>query len=644
MGIGNGAFNLKAQMLPNVLVGSAALEIQDSQSALLGASIVIKTMEENPGRVEDCTDREVMHAIQPTAIQPTAIQPLDQGNTALRASPRQKSVLAPTTAAPQSPVQAEKRELQVEPKEEDTAVLYSLSSPSTLPVIPQDGIYIVEGVRDTMALSAFEPHISPAAAECQGLSRVANLERSVKKRKPSVKFGDDKRRKVKKEILEESNNLLSIPQSDSMEETITLTYPATVATQEMPISHSTPIVENPGTPSNPETTIERLTTQKQEHSAKQSDAGKREDNIGAATSQSSSKAKLKSPLKKPGGRKIKALRKRLETMRRNIAKKQSLLLHTATLLKQPVENNTKPDPRRRSSSAPAGRRIPRTLHSTGEQDESGFLPRNIRASSEVLLDVKLEVNKPRARGRSAPPLRFCSRNRENASPKEGGTEARDFVHPQLNPIARGRRACTEGAIPATTSPIVTQLPNSATTKLRRSTRKYKRYVGVREPRETPRPKLKRKWAVAISAQKKGCAEHVFRDGGSSGVDMDISDALDISDGDISIDEGGLPFDLLEKLERAEKRPRLELIQPKKSPAVIGHEKLKKRATKAQVKNEEGGDEGETEGLPYDSRYHPSAVSYNAEDKRWKVPASCNRYVIILPYTYFTGTGRLADFE
>lgn len=100
--------------------------------------------------------------------------------------------------------------------------------------------------------------------------------------------------------------------------------------------------------------------------------------------------------------------------------------------------------------------------------------------------------------------------------------------------------------------------------------------------------------------------------------MDISDALDISDGNTSIYEGGLPSDLQGKLERAEKRPRLEL-QLNKSPAVI--KKLKTRSTKARVKNEEVGDEGET---PYDPRYHPSAVSYDVENKRWVVPASCNR--------------------
>lgn len=415
---GNGAFNietnLEAQMLPNVPVGTAASEIHDTQSALLDASNVL-TMGQNPNLVDDCADREMMHAIQPTIV-----QLVDQRNSALWASTRKRPALASYTAA----LRPQKMELQVKPKEEETVVLNSLPPPSILPVIPQDGIYITEAVCDTTALPAPESHIASAAVEYQSLSPVANRKRNVKKRKAPVKFGDDKRRKVKREMLKKSNNLLSIQQFDIMEETIAVAGPDAVAAPEIPISDLTPVAEYLCGPSNPEPTIRGLATKKPNNSIKQSDIGKRGDNIGVGTSQSTTpKTKLKSPLKKPDGRKsAEALRKRLETRRRNFAQKQNLLLHTARLLKQPVENHTKSDPKRRSNSAPAGRRIPRT--STGEQEKPETLARSIRASSEAILVVKLEVRQPRPRGRSAPPLRFFSKGRENESPKENDAEDR----------------------------------------------------------------------------------------------------------------------------------------------------------------------------------------------------------------------------
>lgn len=631
--IGSGTFNieanLKTQMLPDVLAGNITLEIQDSRHSALLESNAIKAIEENHGGADDCSGREMIYAIQSTKNQLA-----DQGSIILQPSTRQRSVLASTTAAPQSPVRAKKKGVKVEPKEENTGVLNYLPSPSTLQVIPQDSIYIMEGMHDTMALSTSEPHISSTIAECQALGPVANLRRSERKRKGPVKFGDDKRRKVKREIRKESNNLLSIAQFDSME-TIALVHPAAVAVSETPISDSTPVADSPGGPNNLETAMRRIATQQQGHSAKQSNAGMRGDNIGTATSHSLSKAKLKSAMKRADDRKhTAALGNRPETMLRPIAEEQCLLLDIARPLKQPVENikhDGKSGPGRRSSSAPAGRRAPRILHSIREQDESASLARNTRASSEVPRYVKLEVKKPTTRGSSAPPLRSFSKNRQNTNLKEIMTEAWDFVHQQLNP--RGRRVCTEGAMPEITLPTVAQLPYSASTS---SARKYKNYVGLRVPRET---KLKRKRAAAISVQKKGYAECDSSDESSSDVDMDISDALDISDSNTSIDKGGFPSDLSEKLERAEKRPRLELIQLKGCPTVT--RKGKKRTI---VKNEKGDGEGGTEDLPYDSRYHPSAVSYDTKAKKWVIPFSCKRYVIILPYIYFTGTSKLTDWK
>jgi len=637
MGIGNGASNaetnLGAQMASNGPIGNVTFEIQNTQPALLNASNVIKTIEGKPARVAGYEDREMVDTTQSTIHQPA-----DEGSIVLEASTRRVSALASTTAAPRAPERAKTGlplELPVEPNEDHTVVLNTMFSPSNLPMIPRDGIYIMEGMGDTTALSISEPHISSTAAECQGLSPVVNL-KSVRKRKAPVKLRDDERRKVKREMIEVSRNLLNIPQFDSTEEVIALARPAAISQPEMSISGPTYIAENLGEPSNPEMTVKRLETRKQDQATKESDVGKRETTIGATASLSLARVKLKSSFKKPDGRKsAETTRKRLETRRRNIAERQRLLLYTARLLKQPVETIThrrKSGTSRRASSAPAGHH---TLYWARKQDEPASLARKVRASSEVLLNA---VKKPRTRCKSAPPPKLVSKKRRNASPKENGTEAWNLIHQQLN--SRGRRACTEGATPATSSPRVTQLPNSATTKYRRPARKYKRDVGLRLPKETP--PLKRKQTIAVSAQERGHTECDFCNESSFDVDMDISDALDISDGDIPIDGRGLPFDLSEKLERAEKRPRLELIQLKESPAVT--EKLKKRTTLVGVQNEEGNDGGETEDLAYDPRYHPSAVSYDAKRKRWMVPASCYRYIIILPYIYFTCTSRLTDLK
>lgn len=301
------------------------------------------------------------------------------------------------------------------------------------------------------------------------------------------------------------------------------------------------------------------------------------------------------PKKVDGRSNPESIRKRLETRRRNKAARRRLVNIEA----EPVSHaSTK---RLRARSAPAQTRYIRKKKAVN--DHFLTVSQTSRASSEhphVICSKKTEGYLTKGRGGSAPPPVTPTTNGP-------GTSRTNLEHYQnlLGMVSdtQIRRAVSEGAQPeCPPAPFLVRRaarPRASTSKKSRATTQT-------------RPKYTRK-AAQVTPQKNETDNDSVQPG-LVDLDEDLSDALDLSDGDTSLDQSGYPISLFEKLSRAESRPRLKLAL---SVNLRDRGVVSRRINLVEVESDQNNEK-------HDPRYHPSALTYDATLDRYLIPHSCSR--------------------
>lgn len=592
-------------------VDNSTSDMHDSQMASLNRPNISNSGKKSL-RIDPCADVDMVLAIRSAKEQFT-----HENGILLRKSTRQQvgccSIMVPATPT--------------RPKKGKSSMHQTFKTEMALQVEPTEPA--IKKASGAMMETSFNS-ISPTGAE-HSMNPVAEKRQSSRKRKAPVRLADCATPKIKKERVE-----TPIKIEETEEDTIAVARPDAILISLSPISQ----LQSETKKQDDGSDLRLINGGLKTLGTIRNNANYTEDSVVLASPlvEGSSKSNVGSLGKKSDGRKNpEVVRKRLDTMRRNLAKKQRRLLHAAGLQAQSktaLERHSKLDSRRRGRSAPPGQRILQAKRIT-EPNEYGCIPletikRALSESPRTLVE-KLHRGTERSR-QSLPPS--THRNERRIPIEERGEEIP--ISPLTGHNHQGRRAYSEGAMPDPQFPTFEPIQGSTLknppvpTRNRKKIKKI-RVGGLRLPKDTPPPlKLKRKRATAATSQKKNRTS--LEGIGPSDADINLSDALDISDADTTCDENGFPFQLSEKLARAEKRPRLQLyhfMNPHPTKTTLNQ---RRGTRKGKVKIEEGAIEhvshieDERQEIRYDLRYHPSALSYDSVQEKWQIPHSCERYV------------------
>lgn len=418
-----------------------------------------------------------------------------------------------------------------------------------------------------------------------GIQPVTPSNASIRKKRASEKLKNRHSVKIKTERMGDVIRLCT-PQHAASGENPPLIGPEGIPAENLLIPERKPIPKKRDGRSNPEASRKRLETLRR--------------NRAEAEKQKGILATWSSPVAHEVPQM--SLRKNIGGAWRKIVEGQELPSGSTRIRLQEISPTEGTETRPRGISAPAGE----GSHITISQPKQSEQPaREVRASSEI--PQRFKERSAYLRSKSVPPL--ISNTLENSN-HFSGVEicAQGGTHQSCNPRKRG--ACTVDAVtepllhhtrtrnPKTTPPTIEEPANE---NKHRSTythfRRHKRSSG----------------RAASKLSKIECPGGIFRRRDSrfsrdlhpdlSGVDTSLSEALDISDGEC---ENGMPSTLCEKLQRAEKRPRLQLYTRRR--------------------DSRGSTNQTNQIIPPDDRYHPGSLSF--ENNKWHIPYPCTRYALL----------------